>query len=557
MMCAAMAVASLLLIACGRDDDKASLGGQGPGGLPTADENDPVPKNVPKDGLIYTGLERGEDGSPCEGMFVVNVPNQDPAEPICSHGPDEAPEALPDVRTNVPLAELKQRDAVPPPPAAENAPPGDGESPSAAATDNTIPCVGSGSDGNRVQAVYAHLAGQPDRLNTLKSSIIRWAGQASGVFNASAAKGGAVRKLRFVTDSGNPGCQVTVQSVELPATADDNFANTVSAMRTAGFSASNRRYLVWMDANVVCGVGQISLDAKPGQDNFNNGSTAVKGAISRVDEQCWGGIEEGGISVEAHELVHNMGGVQEDTQSDPNAGAPNSSGGFHCTDESDTMCYTDTPNNPPMRQICPPASEVLLDCGENDYFSAGTPTGYLASHWNVANSAFLLQDNLGAPINDSFVGAEKLAGARLSQVGDYNQGSKKDSGEPNHAGNPGGVSVWYQWASPGDGNVTLNTAGSSFDTLLGVYTGGNVGALSQVGANDNSGGTQSQVTVPVTAGTVYRIAVDGANGAVGGIALSLNFEQAAQPSGGGAKKKKPAGGGAPKKKKKKKKRKKK
>ena len=86
----------------------------------------------------------------------------------------------------------------------------------------------------------------------------------------------------------------------------------------------------------------------------------------------------------------------------------------------------------------------------------------------------------------------------------------------NHAGNAGGHSFWWTWTAPATRQVTVSLAGSSFDTLLGVYLGTAVSALTQVAANDDTNGElQSQVTFSATAGQVYRIAVDGYAGAAG------------------------------------------
>jgi len=64
--------------------------------------------------------------------------------------------------------------------------------------------------------------------------------------------------------------------------------------------------------------------------------------------------------------------------------------------------------------------------------------------------------------------------------------------------------------------VTLSTFGSSFDTLLGVYTGNAVNSLMQVAANDDFGGSSySQVTFTATQNVSYKIAVDGFNGGAG------------------------------------------
>jgi hypothetical protein len=119
------------------------------------------------------------------------------------------------------------------------------------------------------------------------------------------------------------------------------------------------------------------------------------------------------------------------------------------------------------------------------------------------------------PSNDYFANAEAIDG-RYGWLDGDSSGATKEPGEPNHAGNPGGASVWYAWTAPSSGRATLNLCYSDFDTLLAVYTGDVVSALTEVGADNNSGcSPQSQVTFAATAGTTYRIAIDGADGAMG------------------------------------------
>ena len=127
----------------------------------------------------------------------------------------------------------------------------------------------------------------------------------------------------------------------------------------------------------------------------------------------------------------------------------------------------------------------------------------------------------GPPVNDNFSNATVLSGSAGSTNG-LNINATKQSGEPNHAFNTGGSSVWYQWTAPAGGQVTFNTLGSTFDTLLGVYTGSAVGSLTVVATNDDISISfdQSQVTFTAAAGTTYRIAVDGYNGAVGMVMLN-------------------------------------
>jgi hypothetical protein len=126
------------------------------------------------------------------------------------------------------------------------------------------------------------------------------------------------------------------------------------------------------------------------------------------------------------------------------------------------------------------------------------------------------------PPNDLFSNSIALNGVSAAANG-YNFGAGKTVGEPNHAGNAGGSSVWWSWTAPVSGTVTLDTIGSSFDTLLAVYIGVAVNNLSLVASNDDYGGdVTSQLSFIASAGTNYKIAIDGFNGASGEINLNLD-----------------------------------
>ncbi|MEW6156622.1 MAG: immunoglobulin domain-containing protein [Verrucomicrobiota bacterium] len=108
-----------------------------------------------------------------------------------------------------------------------------------------------------------------------------------------------------------------------------------------------------------------------------------------------------------------------------------------------------------------------------------------------------------------------------------NTGATIERNEPEHAGKPGGRSVWYAWRAPAGGIVTFDTMGSDFDTLLAVYSGNVLPALnaSLVASDDDSGGFHtSKVAFNVEAGAVYSIAIDGLNGAAGNIVLRWQLE---------------------------------
>jgi PKD repeat protein len=132
-----------------------------------------------------------------------------------------------------------------------------------------------------------------------------------------------------------------------------------------------------------------------------------------------------------------------------------------------------------------------------------------------------------APPNDDFANAEELSG-NTGTVEGTNVGGTAEAGEPDHAGSTPTHSVWYAF-TPGAGSVTVDTLGSGFDTVLGVYTGADVAHLTEVTSNDDADGStvQSQVTFDSVVGTTYWIAVDGhfdgSSGETGDIVLNWAF----------------------------------
>jgi len=131
--------------------------------------------------------------------------------------------------------------------------------------------------------------------------------------------------------------------------------------------------------------------------------------------------------------------------------------------------------------------------------------------------------SLSGPSNDNFTSASVVSGTTWKASGS-NFNATRETDEPNHGGTSGYASVWFQWTPTTSGSYTLTTSGSGFDTLLGVYTGTEINALTLVGTNNNSaaGVTWSKIRFAATAGTAYSIAVDGANRSSGRYSLTLS-----------------------------------
>ncbi len=132
------------------------------------------------------------------------------------------------------------------------------------------------------------------------------------------------------------------------------------------------------------------------------------------------------------------------------------------------------------------------------------------------------------PPNDNFVNAETVNGNSGTLKG-TNAYATKESGEPNHSPDafPSGKSIWYRWTAPNSGTVTITTAGSTFDTVLAIYTGTSVAALSSpIASNDDAvpGSVfTSSVSFSAVSGTTYQIAVDGYGGDQGNVTLNWNL----------------------------------
>ncbi|BAZ13172.1 hypothetical protein NIES4071_50110 [Calothrix sp. NIES-4071] len=125
------------------------------------------------------------------------------------------------------------------------------------------------------------------------------------------------------------------------------------------------------------------------------------------------------------------------------------------------------------------------------------------------------------PVNDNFANQITLVGT-LGSVTGTNIGATAETGEATQSGTNN--SVWWSWTAPSNGTVTFDTIGSNFDTYLSVYTGTSVNSLTLVTFDDDGGGTNtSRVSFAVTAGTVYRIAVDGYSSNTGNISLNYSF----------------------------------
>ena len=92
--------------------------------------------------------------------------------------------------------------------------------------------------------------------------------------------------------------------------------------------------------------------------------------------------------------------------------------------------------------------------------------------------------------------------------------------------------IWYCYTATCTGDVTVSLAGSSYDTMLAVYSGCECYPVLQdlIGCNDDSGNTyQSEITFAAVAGNQYLIEIGGYANEAGEGLLNINCEGVQPP----------------------------
>jgi hypothetical protein len=108
-------------------------------------------------------------------------------------------------------------------------------------------------------------------------------------------------------------------------------------------------------------------------------------------------------------------------------------------------------------------------------------------------------------------------------------GATTEPGQPDPCGQVGGASQWFVYTAPAAGTLQVNTDGSSFNTLVGVYTGSgeSFSDLTEVGCGYATNylveGQPSVVLQNLAKGTTYYILIEGFEGASGVAQLQIGL----------------------------------
>lgn len=125
-----------------------------------------------------------------------------------------------------------------------------------------------------------------------------------------------------------------------------------------------------------------------------------------------------------------------------------------------------------------------------------------------------------APTNDDFADAVVIDAIPFSDERSTFDATD-EPGEPEGCG-VGSQTVWYRYSATADERLTADTYGSTFDTVLAVYTGSTVDTLDEIDCNDDSFDLQSKVSFDAVAGETYHFQVGGYAGETGELTFRVS-----------------------------------
>jgi hypothetical protein len=314
---------------------------------------------------------------------------------------------------------------------------------------------GAAGDAPHIKAVYAYASDVGDRFGLFGSAIQRYTKAAAAKVALSSDK---TLRLDRGSTCGNAFLDIQTVALGHPVAA---YA-TRSVLDDIESHLPDRpgvNYLIFVDFALPvlsAAAGTWAPDDSPWATNVAN-----VGGHSRYAYLEGGGVDFFGTEQLAsqyadqvlHEVLHTLGAVQPS--------APHFSGGAHCYELYDVMCYTPKDGTPDVfLRNCeiigaPPNPGKPLDCGGDDYFNPSpAPGSYLAAHWNLYDSGFLCTlarcDQAPAPPT-----------ARLAVVAGDGQSVTVSAAS---SSDPDGAVVSYVWDLDGDG--VYDTAGPAARTVV-------------------------------------------------------------------------------------------
>jgi hypothetical protein len=171
----------------------------------------------------------------------------------------------------------------------------------------------------------------------------------------------------------------------------------------------------------------------------------------------------------------------------------------------------------------PPGTAIVWSVNGSFDFAAiaGTTYQFAVDGANGSLGEIVLRWSLAtwppSPVNDDFANRVPLSGTAVDFTASL-VGATKEPGEPDHAGQPGGGSVWWTWTAPESGPATIVASDATQSTILAVYTGETLSNLFTVAAT-----VGPSLSFAATAGTTYQLVIDGDGDSPGSLASRLRL----------------------------------
>ncbi|MDB6028074.1 MAG: hypothetical protein JWM68_4297, partial [Verrucomicrobiales bacterium] len=189
------------------------------------------------------------------------------------------------------------------------------------------------------------------------------------------------------------------------------------------------------------------------------------------------------------------------------------------TGDFDVYLYSATPGTYGKPVLL--ASSTSATTGANETFTYTATTNgsdFIVVKRVSGSGTFSIQLNSNS--NDTFANAWTLFGASGTGEGN-NTGYTKEANEPSFGLTPDGKTAWYNWTAPSSGTARFSV---DKNHILKLYSGASVGSLSQVAATAVAVGDISSEAYYVTAGSLYRLAIDGASSSSGPFTASYVYD---------------------------------
>ena len=313
---------------------------------------------------------------------------------------------------------------------------------------------GSAGDAPHIKVVYAYASDVGDRFGLFGTAIQLYTKAAAAKVALSSNK-----TLRLDRGSSCGSAFLDIQTVALGhPVADYATRSVLDDIQSRLPDRPGVNYLVFVDFALPvlsAAAGSWAPDDSPWATNAANLPAHSRYAYLEGGGTDFFGSEQAASQYAdqvLHEVLHTLGAVQPS--------ARHFSGGAHCYELFDVMCYTPKDGTADVfLRDCDlvggaPNPGKPLDCGSDDYFNPSPPPGsYLAGHWNVYDSGFLC--TLGRCDRPPAAPAARLA--VVAADGRSVTVSAASSSDPD------GAVVSYVWDLDGDG--VYDAAGPATQTV--------------------------------------------------------------------------------------------